>query len=364
MNIFRKMFRVERKENYKVFHILGFKIKHKSKYKKMVSRLEHTINQLQQKVDAQERIISLIDEKKLKILMQSKVDISAKYARALSMPHINRDQVESWVENIYQSGVSGRKGNPELIVSLTSYPARMYDLHLYLYSLLMQDHKPDKLILWLGEEQFPNRELDVPEKVKRLQKWGLEIKWCPDYKSFKKCIPAFKEYPDAYIVTADDDTYYPSDWLGKLWETHKSTGAPIVAHRCHRVGMKDGQILPYEMWDQHIRTQSISFENFFTGAGGVLYAPGSLHKDVLNVEKAQELCPHGDDIWLWGMAVLNHSKIAMPQESMRRLLYINVERAANLNDDGTLYSSNRDGGNDRQLSQLLAAYPAILDIIA
>ena len=53
--------------------------------------------------------------------------------------------------------------------------------------LLQQTLKPDEVILWLSEEQFPNKQL--PENLTRLQEFGLSIKWCKDdIKSFKKLI--------------------------------------------------------------------------------------------------------------------------------------------------------------------------------
>ena len=281
------------------------------------------------------------------------------YVKARSMQSINRDYVASMVENMYEKGVSGWTGKPRLIVSLTSYPKRMYDLHLCLYSLLTQDLKPDKVILWLAEEQFPNRLKDVPEKVRDLKKFGLEIMWCSDLKSYKKLIPALQQYPDACIVTADDDIYYPENWLRGLWETQQHTGAGVVAHRCHEAAYEGDAFLPYAKWSKCIEREDLSYANFMTGAGGILYAPGCFHPDIMNVAKFQELCPHGDDIWFWTMALLNGTKIAIPPQPYKDLVYINPEREVSANDDGTLYASNGTGGNDAQLANILAAYPEL-----
>ena len=281
------------------------------------------------------------------------------YVKARSMQSINRDYVASMVENMYEKGVSDWTGKPRLIVSLTSYPKRMYDIHLCLYSLLTQDLKPDKVILWLAEEQFPHRSKDVPKKVRDLKKFGLEIKWCSDLKSYKKLIPALQQYPDACIVTADDDIYYPENWLRGLWETQQHTGAGVVAHRCHEAAYEGDAFLPYAKWSKCIEREDLSYANFMTGAGGILYAPGCFHPDIMNVAKFQELCPHGDDIWFWTMALLNGTKIAIPPQPYRNLVYTNPEREVNANDDGTLFAVNGAGGNDVQLANVLAAYPEL-----
>jgi hypothetical protein len=297
-------------------------------------------------------------ENRSKILAQNKV---CTYLKSRNIKAINRDYIASLVENMYEKGISGREGKPELIVSLTSYPGRMYDLHLCLYSLLTQNLKPDKIILWLGKEQFPRGVEDVPKKVRDLEQWGLEIKWFTDLKSYKKLIPSLVEYPDAYIVTADDDIYYPSNWLQELWNSFKNTGAPIVAHRCHKVEYEKGAFRNYSSWKKSITNAEPSFLNFLTGVGGVLYSPNSLYKDILNIEKFQELCPNADDVWFWAMAVLKGTKITLAANPINTLTYINPEREANANDDGTLFSSNGLGGNDTQLAKVLEAYPELLE---
>lgn len=283
------------------------------------------------------------------------------YIRAKGFIGINRDYVASQVENIYEKGISEREGEPRLVVSLTSYPKRMYDIHLCLYSLLTQDLKPDKIILWLGKEQFPHKSKDIPKKVRELKKWGLEIKWCEDTKSYKKLIPALQQYPDAVIVTADDDIYYPPHWLRTLWETHQTTGAKLVANRCHRVSFEGGAFQPYSQWRKCVTGYAPSYMNFMTGAGGILYAPGCFGAGITDINKAMELCPHGDDIWFWAMALLNGTKIALPENPINGLIYTNPEREANVNDDGTLFSSNGSGGNDEQLKALLSAYPELAE---
>lgn len=42
----------------------------------------------------------------------------------------------------------------KIVVSLTSFPARIKKVHIVIESLLNQTIKPDKIILWLSKEQF------------------------------------------------------------------------------------------------------------------------------------------------------------------------------------------------------------------
>ena len=108
-----------------------------------------------------------------------------------------------------------------IIVSLTSFPQRMYEIHYTLYSLLTQSVKPSKVILWLGKEQFPNLEDDIPKQVLDLKNNGLTINWCENMYSYTKLIPALRQYPNSIIITADDDIYYEKEWIERLLNGHQ-----------------------------------------------------------------------------------------------------------------------------------------------
>ena len=222
--------------------------------------------------------------------------------------HINKESVASKIENFNASGINEKLRTPKIIISLTSFPERMYDIHYCLYSLLTQSLKPDMVILWLAREQFPNGEDDIPQKVLKLKDNGLTIDWCHDIKSYKKLIPALQEYPDDMIVTADDDIFYSEDWLETLY-TQYDGSKDIFCHRVHKVGMEGDRIIPYKEWKRDINDTEDSLLNFPTSGGGVLFPPRSLYKDVTKEEVFLSLSPNADDIWLWAMALLAGRKI-------------------------------------------------------
>ena len=150
-----------------------------------------------------------------------------------SLKTINKATLDNELETFKSCGITG--DDKDLIVSLTSFPQRMYELHYTLYSLLTQNIKPGKIILWLAEEEFPHLEKDIPKKVLNLRNNGLEIKWCNNIYSYKKLIPALKNYPDNIIVTADDDIFYENDWLEKLILSHEKDKKSIICHRAHKI---------------------------------------------------------------------------------------------------------------------------------
>lgn len=284
------------------------------------------------------------------------------YTKKARVPlHINRAKVEKKIVAFDEIGINTDKRKQKLIVSLTSFPPRMSDIHYTLYSLLNQSIKPDEVILWLAKEQFPNREADIPQKVLDLQKNGLTIKWCDDWRSYKKLVPSLLEYPDDIIVTADDDVFYPQNWLKKLYLQHQKYPKNIICHRCHRVTWdKDGNMLTYSKWPHNVTRLTPSFANFATGVGGILYPPHIMHRDVTNIERFKMLAPYADDIWFWAMEVLGGAKVKTFWNRMRKIRLINAEREMRENSEQILTQINiAQGGNDKQLKAVLDYYPQI-----
>lgn len=244
-----------------------------------------------------------------------------------------------------------------IIISLTSFPARIKTVHQTIETLINQTYKPDKIILQLSEDEFPNKENDLPENLLKLGENGLIISWNKgNIKSYKKLIPTLKKYPEDVIVTVDDDILYDNQWLEKLVSAYRKNPDYIHCHRAHLVLFdRKRKILPYKKWKQKISHVEQSYNNFFTGAGGVLYPPSSLHSDVFDEQKFKELAPFADDIWFWAMAVLNGTKINVIKDNYKFLKYI----------DGTqecgLYHMNLVGAkNDEQLANVLKEYPEIM----
>lgn len=269
-------------------------------------------------------------------------------------------KIENIMDKHKDCGVD-RCAENNIVVSLTSYPPRIPSLHIGLFSLLAQTLKPQRVILWLAHEQFPGRDADLPEAVLKLQELGLEIRWTHDIRSYKKLVPTLAEYADKIIVTADDDTFYPPDWLSSLYASYVQSGyrQMVCAHRVHHITFDDqGKILPYPQWLQHSQnTVPQSFLNFATGVGGILYPPSCLHPDVLREDVFMKLAPTGDDIFFWAMAVLQGSPTCLTPNKVLCAFDLAAGGEA-------LWHANFNGLNDIQISATLEAYPAVAERIA
>ena len=207
-----------------------------------------------------------------------------------------------------ESGISNQKVcDFEVIVSLTTFGRRLYDVYLPIESIMQGSMKPNKICLWISEE-LKNEEL--PITLQRQQKRGLEIHFCKDIRSYTKLIPALQFFPNACIITIDDDLIYDFDLVEKLVNSFKKDPQFIHANRIHRVILgKDNKPISYLKWNLCADYAEASFLNFLTGVGGVLYPPHALNNEVFNDEVFLDICKYADDIWFYAMALLNNTKI-------------------------------------------------------
>jgi hypothetical protein len=274
---------------------------------------------------------------------------------------IDHSKILQLIENFDQSGVTSTKRSTKLIVSLTSYPARMNEIHFTLYSLFNQSVKPDEIVLWLGEEKFPQREHDIPKEVLIFKKFGLQILFCTDLKPHTKLIPALSMFPDDIIVTSDDDAYYDKDWLKILYHAYQSEPTVIHCHWGRHIPLTNSfMIKNYDCWRKALTMPS--YRNFALGIAGVIYPPHSLHTDVFRNDLFTKLCPTNDDIWFWAMSVLNGTKIRMINTKPHHPLSVNLKRDLGLIKNARLHEINtQQKRNDIQIKAVTDYYPEIIE---
>lgn len=261
-----------------------------------------------------------------------------------------------YYQRVKESGIDAPiKGQPKLIVSLTSFPARIKTVRYTIESLLTQTKKPNMVVLWLGDDQFPGKEKDLPKQLLRLKKYGLTIKWCTDLRSYTKLIPSLEAFPDDIIVTVDDDVWYPPQWLDKLYNSYCKNPQLIHAHRCLKVTATDGVLNKYIDWGfQNFAPQTPSYCWHITGTGGVLYPPHCLHEDICDREKFLTMAPTVDDIWFWAMAILKGTRFQIVDGNI-----FNFEGVFIVNNK-SLWTSNVFDKNDEAIKNISEYYPDFL----
>jgi len=275
---------------------------------------------------------------------------------------------------------ANKDASSRYVVSLTSYGKRLTDTAPYaIVTLFDQSVQPDKIVLWVANEDREN----VPHIMEELVKKGLEIRFCEDIKSYKKLIPAIESFPEDYIITADDDLYYPHNWFEQLLTEHKKNPKKIICHRAHGIKVDENHNpLPYKKWDFYIQpsayfahifvSQELSvpchqLESLFpTGCGGVLYPPHCLRKEVTNKDLFMKLAPKADDIWFWAMAVTHRDffgedcpYVVVENGYSEHVKYIDMEQTEDVN---ALWNYNFNVGNNVQLKAVIERYPQIMEV--
>lgn len=192
----------------------------------------------------------------------------------------------------------------KVIVSLTSWPARFSTLHICIKSLLQQSYKPDKIILYLGDDAPPE---SVSENIKNLVPYGLEIEHRPDnLMSHKKYIYAMQEYPDDIVITTDDDIIYDKNLVKSLLESFRKYPDAVSARtvKGRVMGSQHAVTRKTKFYASKVPTPSMHLRAW--GLGGVLYPPRCLPTEAFNTKLIKELSPSDDDTWLKMMQLMSN----------------------------------------------------------
>ena len=242
---------------------------------------------------------------------------------------------------------------PRVIVSLTSYGRRVsHTLKYPVMSMLVQTKRPDKIVVWLDDDNYS--EFNLPSSLRKFIKYGVEVCFCSDIRSYKKLVPSLGKYPDDIIITIDDDLIYRRKTLECLLAKHKEYPDSIICTSGHVPVFDANGLLPYKEWQMYLnRTDSKLV--FPLGGTGTLYPPHSLYKDTTNSSLFMNLSPKADDVWFWIMALLNGRMVRLAESGpMFRhldLLYQFTHKQSSLMEDNV-------GGNmnDIQITAVFSHY--------
>jgi len=247
----------------------------------------------------------------------------------------------------------------EVIVSLTTYGKRIHDVYLAIESIMQGTQKPNRIILWLSKEEFAGRPL--PIVLQNQMKRGLQIEYCEELRSYKKIIPALIKYPDACIVTIDDDLIYEPDLLEHLVLSYSDNPNSVSACRTHVMLLSEETLIDYNSWNLLSHECKTPNLNFLTSGGGTLFPPKCLPEEALNKEVFLSICPTADDVWLNAMLRLNDIDIVkaythsakgndfyeINNEYEKPLCALNMNEKKNMNDHQICAVFSKYGVNEK-----------------
>ncbi len=205
-------------------------------------------------------------------------------------------------------GISDEQYGPhELIVSLTTFGNRINEVYLAIESLMQQTMKPNRIVIWLDETEFSID--NIPLSLKKLIKRGLTVSFCENLRSYKKLVPALQAFPNAAIITCDDDVIYKPDLIENLFRAYINNSDAVIFGGGHEMKIENGMLMTYNSWynPHQVPLYSNPILNFPAGVCGVLYPPQVLHPDVTKKELFLQLAPTADDVWFKAMSLLTNT---------------------------------------------------------
>lgn len=238
-----------------------------------------------------------------------------------------------------------------IIVSLTSFPKRFPYIGMCLKSLVTQKTKPDRIIVYLGNDA---EEPQLTEEMHKYQQYGVEYRFDTENNLMphKKYFYAMQEYPNAIIITADDDVVYPTNWVSTLYESYKKYPKAISARRVHYINCDEEKLLPYDSWkDQCRNIHSPSMRLIATGNSGVLYPPNCFDSEAFNIDAIKSICLRADDLWLKCMEIRNGIPVVWVRNWQVKPATIDEKNNTKLQDENIF-----TGNNDVILQKLMKKY--------
>lgn len=271
----------------------------------------------------------------------------------------------SWIENVIvaKAGIqhcSLNKSHREesIIASLTTYPARINTVHLTIQTIFMQTMRPDRIVLWLAEEQFPDKQL--PDGLLQLQKQGLDIRFCEDYRSHKKYFLALQEQNESEIViTFDDDILYDPHTIERAYLKHRENPRAVIVNQAMiPLISDDGEIEPYSNWIE------VSSKNFhqqvlspLTGSG-CLYPFSALPAKAFDWNAIKKNAKSTDDLWIFFQCLLAGTPILLTNKRSKIFTVVRGSQTSNLSQQNCI-----GDGNNKNLINLKHSYPEIKNVL-
>ena len=215
----------------------------------------------------------------------------------------------------------------DTIVSVTSYKKRINTRFiLSLKSLLFQSKRPLYIVVYLTDLDFENHFYFLESyfyKYKNIVKFKKSF----DYLSYKKITPPLKDFPNKFIVTADDDIIYPFDWFKRLSE-NKSKDF-LVFFRSHSFSLVNKSIPDYNLWNFE-KYNTLEFNCPTTGAG-ICFFNGLIEFEDYDYELIKKYFSTCDDLFLFYLLHKKNIKIKFIGKSNLIFLYDPILKNYNLN---------------------------------
>lgn len=237
----------------------------------------------------------------------------------------------------------------QVVVSLTSYPARINNLQPTLNSIFKQTRPADKIVLWLATTEFANKEADLPNYLTAMVQSGqIVIEWCKDLKPHKKYFYALQKYRTSIVITIDDDLLFEPDMIECLLASYARFPRAVSAMRTHLMEHDGDKFVPYQQFinQQNLLIGEPSMRLLATNGAGSLFPPNLLKRKYFQEKLVEDMCLYTDDLWLKAMEVLSDVMVVQPRPFNR------LQRVENSQNTALWHTNVLQGRNDKDLEKI------------
>ena len=181
---------------------------------------------------------------------------------------------------------------PYIILSFTTFKARVNCLHTVLDKIAKQTVKPDEVRCYteLKINDFP-KNIQKMLNVAKVQLFPAE----KEDKGYKKILPVLKDFwgKNVIIIIIDDDWAYPITLVKDLINEHTKYPDAIISFR----GRKIIKNKPYLNWPFNKGTIKRPHETMIHTGSGSLYMPNFFTESVFDAIY-KTISPTADDLWI------------------------------------------------------------------
>ena len=270
-----------------------------------------------------------------------------------------KKQRKYYNELVIKENILNKEERKEKItLSLTSFPGRIDKVAPTIKSLMMQSCKPDRIILWLAEEQFPDHKL--PESILQLMDVGLEVMYCENLNGHKRHYKMLNmQEENEVVITFDDDILFPRRCVERIMEAHEKFPNCVICDRGQNTQYdKEGNVLLPAYWSITGKEgiKQPTYKMLLSPGGGCLFPKNALHKDFCDVEKIRKYALNTGNVWLTFMAAEKGTKIVKTDRYHRPFITIEDEQEIQLGVQAITM-----GRYEQTLNMLKEDYPLAYD---
>jgi len=236
----------------------------------------------------------------------------------------NHDRLDNFIESLGYTIFKQWGGNDthlavkldkdektKYIVSMTTIPSRKKRIKDNIKSILEQSWQGFYKYCINIDDNLGEEDYAFYESLKELDE-RIEINICENkWRSCNKLLPTLKKYPDAVIITVDDDICYGKDCLKYLAEEYEKNPDCVIAHEINPIIVKDGKFESF-VNALDLKLGQKEFGKYLSNC--CLFPPHIFdNTDLFDYDKMM-YCTKGthDELWFWIMSTINgHNVIGL-----------------------------------------------------